>query len=336
MKTNSLAARRLVFPENSRVEIEPFSPPAPTADEVLVEVERSMLSTGTETIVYARKFDSGTHWDKWVKYPFFPGYAAVGIVRATGTSVTTLKPGDRVAVRRSHASHILSPAGASLRVPEGVSAGQAVWFALAKITGHGVRAARIELGDTVAVIGAGPIGQMTCRWALMSGAARVICVDPAETRLQMAAAAGAIPIHASAGPEAIAAIEKTTGGQRPRVVIESTGNSAVLKSAFNLVATEGTVVLLGDTGSPGSQTLTSDVITRGLTLVGAHDGRNSPAWNNSVAADCFFECVRSGRLSLTGLNTHHFAPEKCKDAYALALNDRTRTMGILFDWTTHT
>ncbi|RRJ95363.1 theronine dehydrogenase [Opitutaceae bacterium TAV4] len=331
MKTTSSTGRRLVFPQGSEVILENFTPATPAADEVLVEVERSLLSTGTETIVYARNFAPGTHWDNWVKYPFYPGYTAVGIVRETGNAVTALKPGDRVACRAGHASHAVLKAENCFPVPDGVTAEQAAWFALAKITGHGVRAARIGLGDTVAVIGAGPIGQMTCRWALVSGASRVICVDLAESRLKLAAAAGAIPIVAPAD-QALAHIEKLPGVARPRVVIESTGNAAVLKSAFSLVETEGTVVLIGDTGTPGSQTLTSDVITRGLTLVGAHDGRNSPVWNNRVAADCFFAFVRSGRFSLAGLNTHHFTPAQCKDAYTLAINDRTRTMGVLFDW----
>ncbi|MDR1280949.1 MAG: zinc-binding dehydrogenase [Opitutaceae bacterium] len=332
LRTTSPVGLRLVFPRGSEVIAEPFSPAEPAADEVLVRIERSLLSTGTETIAYARKFDPGTHWDNWVRYPFYPGYASVGTVLRAGSGVGALKPGDRVASRTSHASHIVRKADDCFRVPEGVATDEAVWFALAKITGHGARAARITLGDTVAVIGAGPIGQMTCRWALASGAERVICVDMAETRLQMAAAAaGVIPVLAPAS-EALAAVEKITGGARPRIVIESTGNAAVLKSAFGLVATEGTVVLLGDTGSPGSQTLTGDVITRGLTLVGVHDGRNSPAWNNPLAAACFFEFVRGGRFPLAGLNTHHFAPAQCKDAYELAINDRTRTMGILFDW----
>jgi 2-desacetyl-2-hydroxyethyl bacteriochlorophyllide A dehydrogenase len=331
MKTPSTPSRRLVFPQASEVLVESFSLPSLTDDEVLVQLECSLLSTGTETIVYARKFDPGTHWDNWVRYPFFPGYAAVGVVQEIGAGVTHLKVGDRVACRTGHASHAVLKEDSCFPVPDDVSPKEALWFALAKITGHGVRAARISLGDTVAVIGAGPIGQMTCRWALASGAARVICIDLAGERLKMAAAAGAIPILAPAD-EALTHLEKITGGKRPRIVIESTGNSIVLKSAFGLVETEGTVVLLGDTGSPGSQTLTGDVISRGLTLVGAHDARNSPAWNNRVAADCFFEFVRGGRFSLKGLNTHHFAPEQCKEAYTLAINDRTRTMGILFEW----
>lgn len=323
--------RRLVFPSGKKVEIETFSLPAPAAGQVLVETIRSLMSTGTETIVYNRKFDPGTHWDRWVRYPFYPGYASVGVVRAVGEGVSAPKIGDRVAYRVGHRSHQVLKAGECYPVPAGVSADAAVWFPLAKIAGHGVRAANIRLGDAVVVIGAGPIGQMAVRWARANGAGKVVSLDLAEARLTMAEAAGALPVDAKNGRE----IDTITGllhGARPPIVIDSTGNAAVLKTAFSLVADGGVVVLLGDTGSPGSQVLTGDVITRGLRLVGAHDAHNSPEWNNAVAAGHFFTFLRDGRFSVEGLNTHHFGPGDCGAAYALASEDRLGTMGILFDW----
>lgn len=324
-------AHRVVFPGANQVELEPFTLAAPAEDEVLVETICSLLSTGTETIVYARRFDAGTHWDKWVRYPFYPGYTSIGIVRAIGSAVGSLQIGQRVAFRIGHRSAALVKAALCYPVPEGVSSDAAVWFALAKIAGHGARAARLALGEPVAIIGAGPIGQMACRWALAGGAGAVAVVDVTESRLALAAAAGAIPVAASAvdGADAVVA---ALGGVRPRVVIDSTGNAAVLKGALGLVATEGTVVLLGDAGNPGSQTLTGDVVSRGLTLVGVHDARNSPEWNNPVAADRFFTFVRGGRFSLDGLITHRFAPGQCVEAYALASDGRAGTMGIVFDW----
>ncbi len=331
MITIPATGRRLVFPSGKNVEIEAFSLSAPAADEVLVETIRSMLSTGTETIVYNRKFDIGTHWDDWVRYPFYPGYASVGVVGAVGQDVTALKIGDRVAYRVGHRSHQVLKADQCYPVPLGVNPDAAVWFPLAKIAGHGVRAANIRLGDAVVVIGAGPIGQMATRWALACGAGKVISLDVAESRLKMAEAAGAIAVTVKPGQE-IDTITGILNGARPPVIIDSTGNAAVLKTAFALVANGGTVVLLGDTGSPGSQTLTSDVITRGLKLVGAHDAHNSPEWNNVVAAETFFAFLHDGRFSVEGLNTHHFSPEDCKEAYTLATEDRLRTMGILFDW----
>lgn len=110
-------------------------------------------------------------------------------------------------------------------------------------------------------------------------------------------------------------------------------NHIIRKTAFSLAANKGLVVLLGDTGSPGSQTLTSDVIIRGLRLVGSHDGHNAPEWNSPVSAGHFFTFLRDSRFSVKNLNTHFFKPEACKEAYTLASEDRLRTMGILFDWT---
>jgi 2-desacetyl-2-hydroxyethyl bacteriochlorophyllide A dehydrogenase len=330
MNTLQLTGRRLIFPHVKSVVLEPFTPASPQAGEVVVETACTLLSTGTETIVYNRKFDADTHWDKWVRYPFLPGYAATGRVLATGRDVTQFKPGDRVAWRGGHASHAVLGVGDLYLVPDQVKLDEAVWFALAKIAGHGVRAARLVLGDTIAVIGAGPIGQMAIRWALINGATKVVSVDVAEPRLRLAASAGALVVRSTAD-EAGPAIEKALGG-RPRVVIDSTGNALVLKAALGWVAMEGTVVLLGDTGSPGSQTLTGDVVTRGLTLVGAHDSRDSKEWNNAIAADRFLACVSRGRFPLAGLNTHHFPPEQCKAAYTLATEDRVNPMGLLFDW----
>ena len=55
----------------------------------------SLISTGTETICFARRFDPGTHWDHWVQYPFRPGYSTVARVEEVGEGVTGLQPGDR-------------------------------------------------------------------------------------------------------------------------------------------------------------------------------------------------------------------------------------------------
>ena len=76
------------------------------------------MSTGTENIVFNRLFEPGTHWDRWVKYPFYPGYTSVGIVETLGEGVNSLKTGDRVAFRQGHRSHaIVDEARAAIRFP---------------------------------------------------------------------------------------------------------------------------------------------------------------------------------------------------------------------------
>jgi len=93
------------------------------------------------------------------------------------------------------------------------------------------------------------------------------------------------------------------------------------------------VVILGDTGSPAEQRLTQDVITRGLTIVGAHDMHVDAQWNDATIISYFFDLVAAGRIPLAGLTSHTFTPDRCADAYALANARRGETMGILFDWT---
>ena len=219
-------AQRLVFTGKQEVSIESFDPGKPGKGQVSIRTHLSLMSTGTENIVFNRLFDPGTHWDNWVKYPFYPGYSSVGVVEEIGEGVEHLRRGQRVAYREAHRSHAVKNAAECCPIPDGVPFEQAVWFALAKITFHGARAAAYTMGDNVLVAGAGPIGQMSIRWARAAGCVRIIVVDTADHRLPLAVAGGATcPVNLPIG-EAREAILADGGGKLPRVVIDSTGNAA--------------------------------------------------------------------------------------------------------------
>ncbi len=329
----SSSTRRLVFTGKQEVALESFNPGKPGKDQVLVRTHLSLMSTGTENIVFNRLFDPGSHWDLWVKYPFYPGYSSVGIIEEVGEGVKHLHQGQRVAFRAAHRSHALEGAMGCFPIPDGVPFEQAVWFALAKITFHGALVARYALGDSVLIVGAGPIGQMSIRWARAAGCARIIVVDTAAHRMPLAEAGGATALVTSPIGEAREGVLAAGGGKLPRVVIDSTGNAAVFAAALGLVADRGTVVLMGDTGSPTRQALTSDVIIRGLTIVGAHDGHDTGEWNGATISQLFFNLVASGRFPMAGLTSHVFTPENATDAYLTANRDRASTMGLIFDWT---
>jgi len=334
MSTTTLnQARRLAFLEKQQVLLDPFVLVAPGKNQVRVRIQLSLMSTGTENIVFNRLFDPGTHWDNWVRYPFYPGYSSVGVVEAIGEEVQSLKVGDRVALRVSHRSHAVEDAAVCYPIPDNIPFEQAVWFAIAKISFHGAKAADYRLGDTVLIIGAGPIGQMSIRWAAAAGAAKIIVVDTAAHRMPSAKAGGATATITAPINEAREAILQAGGGKLPRVVIDSTGNAAVFAAALNLAADRGTVVILGDTGQPASQALTADVISRGLHIVGAHDAHNTPEWGNATIIRLFYDLASAGRFALEGLTSHTFNPDDCSEAYETANRDRSTTMGILFDWT---
>src|SRR5438552_17204505 len=105
--SQTINAQRLVFTGKQQVRLEAFNLDPPKDNEVLVRTHFSLMSTGTENIVFNRLFDPGTHWDRWVKYPFYPGYASVGIVEATGANVAAVQVGDRVGFRQGHRSHAI-------------------------------------------------------------------------------------------------------------------------------------------------------------------------------------------------------------------------------------
>ena len=324
---------RVVFTGKQKVALEEFKVEDPRGDKVRVRSVCSLMSTGTENIVYNRLFEAGTHWDRWVKYPFYPGYSLVGEVEAVGEDVKNVKVGDRVVAREGHASHHVLSESQCSPIPAAVNSQDAAWFALAKIASMGAKAAAYAIGDDVLVIGAGPIGQMTLRWARACGAENVIVADPVASRLEMATRGGATSVINTAVDKCMDEVKAQNYGALPKIVVDTTGNEHVFAAALTLVARHGKLVLLGDTGAPSRQHLTSDVVTRGVTITGAHDGHEVGSWTGPRIYRLFFNLVKSGRFNLSGLITHTFAPLEFQQAYDVANTKRGETMGILFDWT---
>ena len=324
--------KRLVFTGKCQVGMENFDLPEPKDGEVRVKTLTSLMSTGTENIVFNRNFDQGTHWDNWVKYPFYPGYASCAVIEKAGKDVKSVKMGDRVAVCKGHASGHVLPESECIPVPPQVSDEDVPWFKLAKISAMGAKVAALSLGKSVLVVGAGPIGQMAIRWCVASGSYPIIAIDSVPMRIEMAKKGGAT--HGIVKPlgEAIEESNGICGGTGPDTVIDSTGHHQVFTDVLKVARKFGKVVILGDTGSPASQHLSSDVMSKGLHIVAAHDCHETADWDFRKISNLFFEMVKSGRFSLKSLNTHKFSPEKCVEAYKTANERRGETMGILFDW----
>ncbi len=325
--------KRFAFTGKNAVELQTFEPGFPGENEVAVRTVVSMISPGTEGIVFRCAFTAGNHWDNWVKYPFIPGYSAAGYVEAVGAGVTKVKVGDRVVTRGSHATFSIVPVNQCHRIPEGISFENALWFAFAKITAMGAHAAKYRLGDSVAVIGAGLIGQFSARWAYASGTARVIVIDPVAERLRFLRNAGNfITIAKSIGEEVYAELTDLCGGKLPDVVVESTGNAAVFQSALKAVGKFGKLVLMTDTGTPEEQRLCGEVITRGLTIVGAHDPQDTPEWNEDMIAPLFFRMCLDRRIVVDGMVTHRFQPDHPEEIYRICCEERNQVMGMIVNW----
>ncbi|CAL9650285.1 alcohol dehydrogenase catalytic domain-containing protein [Streptomyces levis] len=213
---------------------------------------------------------------------YTPGHECVGVVVDTGDGVTRIKPGDRVLVpasvgcarcrqcaagftaRCEHAesgtdlcygvspklpgsqAQLLGVPYADVNLvplPEDISDDAAVVLTdNAPTAWYGCRRARIQPGETVLVVGLGPVGLMAAQSAFAMGAARVLGVDLVAERRAFAAGLGVEPVE---GDDARAAIRDMTAGRGPDAVVEAVGSDATIQLALKAVRQAGRVSVIG-------------------------------------------------------------------------------------------
>ncbi len=327
-------AKRIFFPARGEVDLEEFAPKSPAADEVLVKTRYSLMSIGTETTILHAKYDPQSHFARMFSFPQRKtGVQSIAEVCETGSEVTEFKPGDLIFMRHAHTSHWTLPARLCSAVPAHLDLKQACWCGLAKTAFRAAFAAPFQLGEEVLIVGAGPVGQMALRWATVAGMATVAVADLSAKRLTLAQAGGAT--HTFEGPlDTIAdQLMAATGGKGFATVVDSTGNPQVLPQALGVAAPFGKIILLGDAGHPNRQCLSSDMMTKGLTITATHDHQDRGGWTQRRIDQLFFQHMASGAFRLDGLITHEFRPTDYQEAYALSSDRREDAVGILFDWT---
>jgi 2-desacetyl-2-hydroxyethyl bacteriochlorophyllide A dehydrogenase len=134
-------------------------------------------------------------------------------------------------------THALVPA-------HGLSLDQMAMVENQSIGAHAVRRAQLATGETVLVVGAGPIGFGVAQFARLEGA-QVMVADLSEARLDLARRWLAPREALTAGPELEARLAELTGGDLPGVVFDCTGSAASMMQSFHYVASGGRLVLVG-------------------------------------------------------------------------------------------
>jgi 2-desacetyl-2-hydroxyethyl bacteriochlorophyllide A dehydrogenase len=328
----------IVFPEQDQVVAREEEVGAVGANDILLQTHCSLISTGTESIVLRKNFAPGTHWDNWIRFPKYPGYSSVGTILQTGENVRDFAVGQRVATRAEHRQFAVVPQDFVYPVPAALSDESAAWVAFGTIVQHGVRRPKIALGESVVVIGLGMLGQIAVQLARVCGAGEVIAIDTAPLRLEMAQTHGATHVLPMSAKEATAPVLEITGGAGAEVVLDVTGHAPVFAHALKLLRRFGRLVILGDTGNPDEQHLTSDVIRKDLLILGAHD-TNPPResddfarWSRREMIALFFKLIERGQVRVDDLITHTYSPANAPQAYEMLQTDRASAMGVLLDF----
>lgn len=329
-----MKGKRVVWPSRAQVEIEEFEFPLLGDDELLVATECSLISPGTE-----RAFLLGLP-NAQGNYPSYPGYSNIGVVIDRGGNVSDFNIGDRVVSSKGHTSHFVATSDSLLKVAEaGLASEEGVFFNLCTIAMQGVRKAKIELGESVLVLGGGLIGLFGMQLAKLSGGLPVITADLSDSRLQLAKQVGA---DYALNPEAEDfndQVEKITGRKGPAVVIEATGHPAVVNTAFQLAGRCGRVVLLASTrGETERVNFYRDVHAKGLTVLGAHNSvrprhESSPHfWTLRDDWELSLKLIAHGRVIVAPLITHRLPGIQAGEAYQLLMEWDQNLLGVVLNW----
>ncbi|MCZ7648802.1 MAG: zinc-binding alcohol dehydrogenase [Planctomycetota bacterium] len=328
-----MQAKRVFFPELNRVDFGPVEVGEPVEKQLLVRVLHSAISPGTE--LANLRGDPNTPRT----FPMATGYSACAVVEAVGPGVADLEPGQRLICAANHQSRALVARRHASRIGERLDSAMAAPYRLASIALQGVRKARVQLGQRVAVVGLGPIGNLAGQLARAAGATSVVGLDPVPWRCELARASGFTEAFAS--PEDLARAA-TPHGRIPAafdLVIEATGLPAPIKTALGLAKKLGQVILLGSPrGITDQVDFYNDVHKKGIAIVGAHASLRGPEddigvlWSNASDERTVVELLEDGRLDMKSIVSDVMPAREAVRAYARLLDRNERLMTLVLDW----
>jgi 2-desacetyl-2-hydroxyethyl bacteriochlorophyllide A dehydrogenase len=312
--------------------------PSPGPGEILCRTVCSLISIGTEMICYKAEVEPGSVWADWIKFPFEPGYSSVGEVVEMGKGVSSVSCGDLVCSTSAHRAWFVDRPETVFPVPEGVTAEQASWFQLNIIVQNGIREAHPVLGETAVVIGLGPLGQLAVRLLGVAGMSHLLAVDPLISRCELAGGNGPTEVIDKPAEQVIERVNELTDGRGADIVFDITGHPAVFRAAQHMLAKRGRLGLIGDVPFPSRQTLTHDVVSNSISIVGAHGstpplhGNEFYRWGKHELTGFLFDLILSGRISLDNLITHRIVPAEAPAVYSEISAYRGSFMGVVIDW----
>ncbi len=283
-----------------------------------------------------------------LREPLIPGHEASGIVLRTGSAVTRVKPGDKVAVNPSHAcgqcdyclggrfnlcrkmfflgsASVFPHAQGLFRerfvlgqaqltpVHEDISLGELACAEPLSIGLHAVHRAGVLTGKTVLVTGGGTIGSMCVIAARLAGAAQVIVCDIADRPLTIAQQVGADRVIRSDQIEAASLADIAD------IAIEAAGSPAALATCLLATRRGGRIVQVGTLPAEGVQFPANSIMARELEYVGA--------FRAAHAFDWAVQYLRTRRVDVRPLLSAQLPLSRAAEAFALAA-DRSRSTKV--------
>ncbi len=296
-----------------RLSLQRLALQSPTADDVVVEIEYSGISTGTERLLWTGRMPSFPG----MGYPLVPGYESVGRVIDTGANArsrigeTVFVPGascfkDARGLFGGAARHLIVPAARAITIQERIR-DQGVLIALAATAQHAISA-----GGTPPrlIVGHGVLGRLLARLTIAAGHCAPVVWEKNPAR--------------RGGATGYDVVDPADDDKRDyESIFDVSGDSAILDTLISRLGRNGEIVLAGFYEKPLSFAFAPSFMREARIRVAAE-------WKPYELA-ATLSAIQSGRLSLDGLITHHMDAEKAPDAYPIAFGD-SACLKMVLDW----
>ncbi|HEY6951905.1 MAG TPA: bi-domain-containing oxidoreductase, partial [Bacteroidota bacterium] len=283
------------------------------------------------------------------------GYSASGQVIAVGDGIRDIAVGDAVACAgagyANHAEYILIPRNLCAKIPRGVGFDDAAYTTIGAIALQGIRQTAPTLGESIAVVGLGLLGQLTVQLLKAQGCF-VIGLDPDPKAVALARLSGADSAVGKGSADARKVVMSLTKGRGVDAVIitAATPSNDPVQSSGELCREKGRVVLVGDVGLqlPRAPYYTKELDFRFSRSYGPgrydpyyeEQGRDYPfgyvRWTENRNMEEFLRLLATGQVNVGKLTTHRFNVDNAEGAYKLiAGRDKgksERYVGVLLDY----
>src|SRR6266496_4112561 len=284
--------------------------------------------------------------------PLSLGYSSAGTIVEVGEGITDLASGDRVACAGAnyavHAEYACVPRMLVARIPSAnVNFESAAFTTLGAVAIHGVRTSEARLGDVVAVIGLGLLGQLTVQ-ILRAAGCRVIGFDLLQQRADLARQSGALAVTSSEAEFRDLCLQHSAGHGVDSVLITAeTSSSGPVNLASEVARERAIVVAVGTVGMELQRKLYYEKeldfrVSRSYGP-GRYDsafeqkGRDYPIgyvrWTETRNMEAFVQLLADGKISVEPLITHRFPIENALAAYDLISGRQDEpSLGVLIQY----
>jgi predicted dehydrogenase/threonine dehydrogenase-like Zn-dependent dehydrogenase len=278
------------------------------------------------------------------------GYSSSGYVCEVGEGVTGVRVGDKVACGgaeyANHAEYIFVPRNLFVTVPEEVRLEDAAAATVGAIALQGIRQADVRLGECVAVIGLGLLGQLITQ-LLVGAGCRVVGIDLSEDRCRLARDVGAVAA-ASDQEGFVAAVEQASRGRGADCVLLAAGSlpSATFGVAAEIARDRGRVVNIGmnKLEMPWKPYYEKELEIRYSRSYGPgrydrgyeEGGQDYPIgyvrWTENRNMEAFVDLLAAGRVSLQPLITGVFPFAEAESVFREMVQAPGRQLAVLFQY----